>query len=155
MLSLLNRGIKRGVWLLRRFLAVRSYTVGVAVIVINEFGEILVVKRQWWLGGDYVLPGGGLERGEDFEAAAVRELREETGLHVDRSELGERHFIALDEWKDVVCTFVVDANRWSGELKVGTTKEIECVDWIAIKDAEHTLSTEDFALLKPFIYRES
>jgi 8-oxo-dGTP pyrophosphatase MutT (NUDIX family) len=155
MLRLLNRGIKRAVWLLRRFFAVRSYTVGTAVIVVNAPGEILAVKRQWWLGGDYVLPGGGLEKGEDFEAAAIRELKEETGIHVERSNLGERHFVALDDWKDIVCTFIVDANRWSGEIKVGTPREIERAEWISIKEAKQILCEEDFALLKPFLYRET
>jgi 8-oxo-dGTP pyrophosphatase MutT (NUDIX family) len=35
-------------------------------------------ERQWW-----VAPGGGLEHGETFEQAALREVKEETGLEIE------------------------------------------------------------------------
>lgn len=38
---------------------------------------------SWWL-----TPGGGLDPGETGAAAAVRELGEETGLHVSTGDLG-------------------------------------------------------------------
>ena len=150
-LDLMNQGIKRVVWLLKRIFFVRTYTIGIAVVLKNDLEEVLVVKKQWWLGGGYVLPGGGLERGETFEDAAVRELEEETGIWVKKLALGERHFMVLDEWKDLVCTFFVNANHWTGQIKVGNSAEVKLAKWVPLNQIEHVLSEEDFELLKPFL----
>ena len=45
-------------------------------VVMNDQGEFLAIKRN----GVWDLPKGKLEKGEDFETAALREVGEETGL---------------------------------------------------------------------------
>lgn len=45
-------------------------------LVFNEKGEFLVIERN----GVWDLPKGKLEKNEDFETAALREVEEETGL---------------------------------------------------------------------------
>ncbi|RPI41215.1 MAG: NUDIX domain-containing protein, partial [Bacteroidetes bacterium] len=47
-------------------------------LVKNEKGEFLVIERN----GLWDLPKGKLDKGEDFESAALREVEEETGLRV-------------------------------------------------------------------------
>lgn len=39
--------------------------------------------------GEYKIPGGGLEQGETFIQALIREIHEETGLHVIEGEIYE------------------------------------------------------------------
>lgn len=56
----------------------RGMTLGVRVVATDAEGRVLLVKHTyvagWWL------PGGGVDRGETTQAAALRELAEETGM---------------------------------------------------------------------------
>jgi 8-oxo-dGTP diphosphatase len=56
--------------------------VNIAVVV---GGEVLVVRRSPTdsLPGMWEIPGGAVEPGEAFEAAAARELAEETGIRAE------------------------------------------------------------------------
>ena len=51
------------------------------VIVVNDEGMILLIRRTD--NGNLALPGGGMDLGESITQAAVREVREETGLEVE------------------------------------------------------------------------
>ncbi|MBV9325718.1 MAG: NUDIX hydrolase [Chloroflexi bacterium] len=57
--------------------------VGVAALIRDEAGRILVVHRTYSRDEPWALPGGWLERKDPTIAGALeRELREETGLRV-------------------------------------------------------------------------
>jgi len=56
------------------------FTIGAAGVVINEHGEILLQRRSDF--GTWGLPGGTIEPGENPADAVVREVWEETGIHV-------------------------------------------------------------------------
>lgn len=56
-----------------------------ATVAIFANKHVLLTKRDDW--AVWCLPGGGLEVGELFAQAAIREAFEETGLHIQLTGL--------------------------------------------------------------------
>lgn len=62
--------------------------IGVAVLVYNESGKILCLQREKNPGkGLLGLPGGFVDIGESIEDAAIREVKEETGIDIENLKL--------------------------------------------------------------------
>ena len=61
--------------------------IGVGAIIIERDRVVLVKRAHAPLLGEWSIPGGMLEVGETLRQAAVREVLEETGLHVEVGEL--------------------------------------------------------------------
>jgi 8-oxo-dGTP pyrophosphatase MutT (NUDIX family) len=58
--------------------APNSMVPAVSVVVANDAGEILLIRRSD--NGNWALPGGAIDLGESLSQAAIRETREETGI---------------------------------------------------------------------------
>jgi len=66
-----------------RFVQFRNPSPGV-VVLIEQDGQVLLGRRSGSYGADkWCLPMGFIEYDEDFLSAAVREVKEETGLDVE------------------------------------------------------------------------
>ncbi|HVO21183.1 MAG TPA: lipoyl(octanoyl) transferase LipB [Anaeromyxobacter sp.] len=67
----------------------------VSVVPVSQDGRVLLLRRTQERGGFWQPITGRIEPGEAEEAAALRELREETGLPGPVVPLGYRHAFAL------------------------------------------------------------
>lgn len=116
--------------------------------LIISSGDNKILLTKCWLGsGEWILPGGGLHKGEAALAGAARELQEETGLALDGVEL---QFIAEQPVSDHGLRYTAVVYR----IKLKTTPalrrqkfEISEAEWMPLKDLKN-LSPATATLLK-------
>lgn len=120
------------------------HAVSVSVFVIVRQGEDLLLLRRantGWHDGCWSLPAGAHEGGETLEQAAVRELREETGLNVQERNLTLVHLLHCragdngDEW---LGAFFV-AESWTGSPMLGEPGKHDRIGWHALSELPEPL----------------
>ena len=88
-------------------------------------GNVLVqnkVDTPSWSG--WTFPGGHVEPGEYVTPSVIREMREETGLHIEAPRLcGIKEFHKATDGKRYI-VFLYIADKFSGELKASSEGEI-------------------------------
>jgi ADP-ribose pyrophosphatase YjhB (NUDIX family) len=88
----------------------RVSTRGVKVMLFNEHGEVLLIRNGYGNQRMFLLPGGGIDRGETPEAAAAREITEELGIDVRELALVSTHHNAAEGKRDTVHLFRAKAD---------------------------------------------
>lgn len=64
------------------FMLRRPMTLGVRALVVNDQGQLLLVKHTYISGWHF--PGGGVERGESAVESLIRELAEEANVLLEK-----------------------------------------------------------------------
>ena len=85
----------------------RGMTLGTRTLVLKDAGAQVMLVRHGYAAG-WMLPGGGVERGEALAEAAVRELREEAGIVAEEEPLLHGVFLNDRQFRgDHVACFVL------------------------------------------------
>lgn len=107
------------------------------VIVVNDRGEILIIRRTD--NNNHALPGGGMDLGESITQTAIRETKEETGVDVELTGLvgiytNPRHLIEYTSDGEVRQEFsIVFTARPTGGVPTPSSESSE-VAWVTPAD---------------------
>lgn len=108
----------------------RPLTVGVRLILLD--GDRLLLVRHTYQDG-WLLPGGGVEKGETLEEAARREAREETGAQLGGLELFGAYTNFFEHKSDHVIVFLSREVTLPGSPRKPSV-EIACAQFFPLDD---------------------
>ncbi|MET3942693.1 8-oxo-dGTP diphosphatase [Paenibacillus sp. PvP094] len=111
-----------------------KFIVSASVIVLNENNEILLMKgRRGW-----EMPQGCVEQGETIRQAAVREVKEETGIDIELIQFcGVYQNITRG-----VCNHIFTGKPVGGTLT--TSHESEAVGFFTLEQADEMITWGNF-----------
>jgi mutator protein MutT len=120
--------------------------VGVGAVLVCD-GEILLEKRKNEPGkGEWSVPGGLVELGETVEQSVIREVKEETGLDVEKPEqVDVVDSITRDEKGEIKYHFVIIdyfLRLKGGELEASS--DAEDLRWVRLDEVERYDLTRTF-----------
>ena len=120
---------------------------GASIAVFKGDTVLLVQRGRAPFRGLWSLPGGSIEPGESAREAALRELKEETGITAEIEGVVENvELTATDDGRPVTWRLAMFYGRYAGgSLQPGS--DASDANWVAIADLEKLSLTEGTASL--------
>ena len=100
----------------------------------NGEKEILLSLRKntGYRDGEYELPGGHVDSGEDLRHAMVREAKEELLIDINEEDLKIVHI--LHHYTGDRVNFILNTEVYEGIPSIGEPDKCERLDWFRIND---------------------
>jgi len=118
-------------------IAALPYRPNVGVMLINGAGDVWVGQRMDRHKEAWQMPQGGIDKGEDARAAALRELEEETGVTPDLVEV----IAESDGWLPYDLPQEVVPHFWGGKYR-GQEQKWYLMRFVG-QDAQINIQTDD------------
>lgn len=119
----------------------KKYRLRAGCILIIDKNKNLFLSVSNKKGTEFNLPGGKIEKYESFTDGTIRELKEETGLIVNKSDMKLFHqdyeFSCNLKW--FVITYI--SFNWSGEIY---TEETGIVKWLPLEELKNSHSYKKY-----------
>ena len=109
----------------------------VAVLVVNEFNEILLLKQNHISEAKWTIVTGYLIDGETIEDAVVREVKEETGQDVIKCQYVASYYFAP---KQLIMIGFIAYVKKSG---FSDSDEVDGIKWYKINDVNDVIAREN------------
>lgn len=107
----------------------------VVVVIMNTLDEVLLLKRHPYdrtLPNVWCLPGGKIDEGEGIVDAARREVKEETGLDVDKV----MYNLGTKENEKFVIHYLAAHDKIDFEEPITISDEHETFQWVDLGELE-------------------
>ncbi len=110
-----------------------SFASCVIVMVVNEFHEIAMLQQSYLSTEHKTFVAGFMVPGETAEQTAIREVKEELGLDVERLEYAGTHWFADRE--QLMHAFIGHVKKQSFTL----SQEVDGAAWVPVAEAEQQM----------------
>ena len=114
------------------------FNTAVSMIVTNPDQSRVILIRQYG-GQEYILTAGYVNKGEDAEDAAVREVKEEIGLAVHRVRFNRSHYYARSN--TLMLNFTVHVKKEDAH----PNREVDGWQWFSLEDARQAIKPGSLA----------
>lgn len=130
-------------------------------VILERDGKILLGKRHpdpdkadsaFRSAGEWSLPGGKLDWGETLEDAAIREVKEETGIIISNPEVISVHNCKNEHAHFMTVGFLV--YEWEGEAKVMEPEEMTEWRWFDLNDLPYPRYFPSFEVIENYLKRK-
>lgn len=121
---------------------------GVSTVVFTSSYEFLLINQFQYPIQDYDwnIPGGGIDANEQYEDAAVREIREETGIIVNKNNLKKigTFFPLSSANTETVTLFYIQIPEKTEIVNHDNEEVFGAIEWFDLKKVNEMLDNNEF-----------